>query len=202
MSSQSRVFVVGRMTAYQDELVSLVRSNHLTEYRCKTVGDYRRADAPSISGCLVLDSDTSDRDAILNEYHGDGELPRPVIYLADEFDIAIIARLHRSGVRILRKHPYDGHELLAAVHDCIAVDMEARAAAADREEWRRRKASLSEVESRVLEMLLDGRRNREISLAHGVSLSTTVARRARLMRKFGAANFVELLRRFYESTSN
>ena len=61
---------------------------------------------------------------------------------------------------------------------------------APRREWQRRIDSLGDSERFVLQMILIGMRDREISLQQGVSAGAIAARRRRLMKRLGAIKAV------------
>ncbi len=100
-----------------------------------------------------------------------------------------ILRKSRANV-FLRKSEFGARELPAAVSDGIAPDFADRAADVRRREWQSRINSLGDSERFVLQMILIGMRDREISLQQGVSAGAIAARRRRLIKKLGVHNVV------------
>ena len=82
--------------------------------------------------------------------------------------------------------------------ECFLVDLftavEQRSLQARQAEIATRLALLTPREHEVMEMVADGRSNKEIANALGVSAKTVEAHRARVMEKTGARSLAELVR--------
>lgn len=100
-----------------------------------------------------------------------------------------LLRKPRADV-FLPKSEFGARELPAAVSDGIAPGFAERAADGCRREWQSRINSLDDSERFVLQMILIGMRDREISLQQGVSAGAIAARRRRLIKKLGVNNAV------------
>ena len=93
----------------------------------------------------------------------------------------------------LQKHCFSETTLWESIHAAFARDAVQRAAYHRRQELVGRLQELSPRERQVLEMLVQGCDHRRISDDLNVSRRTVENRRARIMQKFGADTFPQLI---------
>jgi two-component system response regulator FixJ len=110
----------------------------------------------------------------------------PVVVVTGYGDVPMAVRAMRSGAVDFLEKPLDRQTLLDTVRTLLERDA-AQSRLFD--------LALTETEMRVLRFILDGRNNRDIAVAMHRSPRTVEAHRSNLMRKLGASNVVELLRR-------
>jgi len=79
---------------------------------------------------------------------------------------------------------------------CCAVlrDRNARARESEREEQQRRLEALTPREREVMELLVEGKANKEVADVLGLSVRTVEGHRARLMEKLGVNSLADLVR--------
>lgn len=90
--------------------------------------------------------------------------------------------------------PFTNEELQEAIEKLIEVDTQHRKNNAFKCETLNQVGALSEREREVLEMIYDGKMNKNIARRLNVSLRTVESDRARLFEKFGAESAVDLVR--------
>lgn len=96
------------------------------------------------------------------------------------------SHLHKPRARvILTKSEPGACEPPAGARRGVLPDVAERGADVRRREWQRRIDSLGDSERFVLQMILIGMRDSEISRQQGVSAGAIAARRRRLIKKLG-----------------
>jgi len=148
-----------------------------------------------VSSCALLDLDLPDQDgfAVLEQLQR-RQLPIPTIFTTGRSDIGTCVRAMRAGVVDFLIKPAGQHELLDAIARALAIATHWHAA---REEEARAcdlLARLTIRERQILELVLAGRRNKEIATALASQEATVKVHRSRLMRKLEARSLVELVR--------
>ena len=98
-----------------------------------------------------------------------------------------------QAVDFLEK-PIDHERLVAAIRDAFDRQSAARQAAGGHEEFRRRVASLTPREKQVMELIIEGRHNREIAETLGISARTVEVHKSRVMAKCAADSVPDLVR--------
>ena len=90
--------------------------------------------------------------------------------------------------------PFRDQILLDSVHRAIEMDAKQRGEASRLSDIRERLELLTPREKEVLELVVVGRRNKNISEELGITLSTVEAHRSRVMEKMEAGSLSELMR--------
>lgn len=122
------------------------------------------------------------------------ELKWPVIMLTAHGDAASARNALKAGAVDFIEKPVDDTVLLAAIEHAAAEAEAADAVAARRAETERRLARLTPREREVLAMVVDGRHNREVAQALGISPRTVEVYKARLMDKLDVERLPDLIR--------
>jgi FixJ family two-component response regulator len=120
--------------------------------------------------------------------------PLPIVFLTGHGDVTSSVRAMKAGASDFLEKPVKKEALLGAVRAALARDDAQRAEEAERRALRRRFESLSVREREVLEQVVAGRLNKQISAQIGISERTVKAHRASCMVKMGVGSVAELAR--------
>ncbi|MBK6008525.1 response regulator transcription factor [Ramlibacter ginsenosidimutans] len=147
------------------------------------------------AGCAVVDISMPGMDGLALQ----SELLRrhagpPLVFLSGLADVpACAAAMRRGAVDFLRK-PVDETELLAAVEAALARDARDRANRRTVQEVRERFDTLSPREREVVELVMEGRLNKQIAGDLDITEKTVKVHRARGMAKIGVRSVAALVR--------
>ena len=103
-------------------------------------------------------------------------------------------RAMKAGAVDFIEKPFNDQALLDSIRNALDFDEQQRSLQAQRAEIAARLAQLTPREHEVMEMVTDGRSNKEIAAELGVSAKTVEAHRARVMDKMQADSLAELVR--------
>jgi FixJ family two-component response regulator len=194
------VFIVDDDAGVRDSLAMLLE---LKGFRTRTfaaaeafLAEYR----PEWPGCLVLDL----RMPGMSGLELQADLARrgsalPVIIITAHGDVATTRSALKGGAVDFIEKPIDDEALVAAI--AAALDRDARerdraqAAAGAAERF----ARLTSREREVLALVAEGRHNREIAVALGISPRTVEVYKARLMEKLQVRRLPDLVRLVLEN---
>jgi len=109
----------------------------------------------------------------------------PVIVMTAYADVAMAVRAFKLGASDLIEKPFGADSLLAAVKEAFEND--------DRPYTSPRQL-LTETERQVLQLVLQGKNNKEIARSRHCSIRTIEDERSHIMRKPGARNLIDLVR--------
>jgi len=118
----------------------------------------------------------------------------PIIFLSGFATITIAVRAMKAGAFDVIEKPYDPQSLIDRVNAAVAEDQRRRTELAQTAPIRNRLSLLTPREREVLLCLLDGLPNKEIAVKLNVSQRTVEIHRARVMLKFEARCFADLVR--------
>jgi two-component system, LuxR family, response regulator FixJ len=109
-------------------------------------------------------------------------------------DVAMAVKSMKAGAVDFIEKPFHDEDLLRSIRRALDEDERRRASQAARAEIATRLAELTPREHEVMAMVTDGKANKDIAAALGVSAKTVEAHRARVMEKMRADSLAELVR--------
>ena len=146
-------------------------------------------------GCLVLDIRMPGMTGLeLQRKLSDDGVAIPVVMISGHADVRIAVEAMTLGAVSLLEKPFRLDELLGHLRRAIEKDRadresQSRSAAADA-----RLAALTPKEREVLQLIAEGKTNREMADELGLSVRAVEDRRARLMRKVNVRSVAELIK--------
>lgn len=151
--------------------------------------------APRGPGCLIFDVRMPGQSGLdlYEELVARGERT-PVIFITAYGDVPMAIRAMKSGAAEFVEKPFNRQVLLDRVQRAVNADEARLRLAADHETIRRRFERLTDKERAVLDLLEEGRPNKAISAALGITPRAVEMRRASLMKKLEVRTLAELLR--------
>lgn len=194
-SNKGVVFIVDDDEAMRNSLRWLIESvGH-------TVETYGSAQAfldnhyPGRSGCLLLDVRMPGMSGLeLQSQLESHDIRLPVIILTGHGDVGMAVKAMKAGALDFIEKPFDDELLLAAIEKALTEDAEKRVERASRAEILARMGQLTKRENQVMEMVTNGKSNKEIAADLSVSAKTVEAHRAHVMEKMEAGSLAELVR--------
>lgn len=192
---QATVFVVDDDNAMRSSLKWLIESVGLGVESFASADEFLDSYYPGRAGCLLLDVRMPGMSGLeLQEYLNAHDIRIPVIIITGHGDVHMAVRAMKSGAVDFIEKPFNDELLLDAIRNALMLDERRRGHRAERAELAARLEQLTPREHEVMEMVADGRSNKEIANALGVSAKTVEAHRARVMEKMEARSLAELVR--------
>jgi FixJ family two-component response regulator len=192
---QSIVYIVDDDPDMRDSLRWLMKTVGLRAQTFASASEFLREFTPNGPGCVILDvrmPGTSGLD-LFEELVTRGE-GLPVIFITAYADVPMAVRAMKSGAVEFVEKPFNRQTLLDKVQRAIKDDTERRSRVAARERLAARFQRLTDKEREVLELIKDGRPNKEIASRLQITPRAVELRRSSLMRKLGVRSLIELLR--------
>lgn len=147
------------------------------------------------AGCLVLDIPLSGMDGLtLQALLRERQIDVPIIFVTRIGDISIATRAMRMGAYDFLEKPVDAAALRERVTTAIEKDIKRCQRAAWRSEISGWMDELSDRELTVLDLILDGRLNRQIATDLGIARDTVEDHRSRIMAQMRVSSVAELVR--------
>jgi len=192
---QSIVYIVDDDPDMRDSLRWLMKTVGLRAQTFASASEFLREFAPNGPGCVILDvrmPGTSGLDLFEDLVtRGEG---LPVIFITAYADVPMAVRAMKSGAVEFVEKPFNRQTLLDKVQRAIKDDTERRSRVAAREKLAASFQRLTDKEREVLELIKDGRPNKEIASRLQITPRAVELRRSSLMRKLGVRSLIELLR--------
>jgi two-component system response regulator FixJ len=194
-TAEPMVYVVDDDDAMRSSLKWLIESVGLRVETFGSADEFLSCYYPGRTGCLLLDVRMPGMSGLdLQEYLANRHIQLPVIIITGHGDVPMAVRAMKAGALDFIEKPFNDEALLDAIRRALALAVEQRTVQARQADIATRLALLTPREHEVMEMVADGRSNKEIANALGVSAKTVEAHRARVMEKTGARSLAELVR--------
>jgi RNA polymerase sigma factor (sigma-70 family) len=188
------VFVVDDNAAVRKSLERLFEAAGLTTESHATSKAFLAAWAPSRSGCLVLDLQLRGESGLdlLDELRA-RRAALPVIVLTGHGSVPASVRALKAGAVDFLEKPAPPAELVARVHEALALARRQNEEESERALVARRVDRLTARERQVARLLVEGRTSKQIAAALGVSVRTVEGHRSRLLERMQVASATELI---------
>jgi len=195
VSEPGTVFIIDDDEAVRDSLSWLVRSAGLQAETFASADEFLRDFGRDRPGCLILDIRMPGMNGLeLQSALGGRQFRLPIIIISGHADVPMAVRALKAGAFDFIEKPFNDELLLDLVQRALEQDRRAREDLAEVEQWRSRIDSLTPREREVLELVVGGASNKQISSELGVSTKTVEAHRARVMDKLEAESLSHLVR--------
>ncbi len=195
MSDSARVFIVDDDQEVRDAMQLLMESVGLPVSTFESAQAYLQQFNPEQAGCLVLDVRMPGMSGLdLQTRLASEQLHPPIIIITGHGDVPMAVRAVQAGALDFIEKPFNDQVLLDSVHRAIEQDAEQRGQASILADIKARWERLTPREREVLELVIDGKRNKVIAFELDVSQSTVEAHRAKVMEKMEAGTLSDLMR--------
>jgi two-component system response regulator FixJ len=194
-ASAPTVFIVDDEAAVAESLRWLIESVGLRVETFSAASEFLARYRPDCAGCLVLDvrMPTMSGLELQDRLKGQG-VSLPIIFVTGHGGVQTAVRALKGGAIDFIEKPFDDQRMLDLVQKALALDAETRRHTAAQAGAAARYASLSARECEVLELLVEGKTNKAIARALGLSAKTVEGYRANVMQKMAAPTVPHLVR--------
>lgn len=117
----------------------------------------------------------------------------PVIFVTGHATVPVIVRVMREGALSVLEKPIVEQELWDKIQEALRLDNQQRQERQYAEQLKTRFAAVTAKEHMVLELLLEGKTNKDIAKELEIAIRTVELRRNGLMKKLEARSLVELV---------
>ncbi len=196
MSAQSAtVFVVDDDQAVRQSLEMLIKSVGHTVQTYRSAQDFLDAYDTEKPGCLVLDIRMPGMSGLeLQKTLRQRHIDIPTIFITGHGDVPVAVRALKDGAFEFLEKPFSKQMLLEHIRDAIKADEERRTQRGASNKMEARMSSLTERERQVMDLVVEGKVNKEIAAALGLSKKTVEVHRANVMQKLQADSIAELVK--------
>jgi two-component system response regulator DctR len=208
------VYLVDDEDVVRDALAWLLRSRRLlsegfggAEAFLQHLAAQRRDDAqdrkswPDAPSCLVLDvrmPGTSGLELFERLIEQELLAALPVIFLTGHGDVPTAVAAVKRGAFDFVEKPFSNNLLVDRVEQALQLSAAELARRREQRALARRVAELTEREAEVMRLVVEGRPNKLIADALGISVRTVEVHRARVFEKMNVKSAVELANRLRE----
>jgi two-component system response regulator DctR len=194
VTTEQSVFIVEGESLARDMIVGVAKSMGVSAEGYDSAENFLARFDRTHGGCLVLDLWLGGMSGVdLLDVMGRDGICLPTIVVTASVDVPLVVQVMQSGVLTVLEKPFRVQELRDALRQALSLDAQRRHNGARAVDVRSQLASLTPDERRVLDLILAGKTNKEISKELALRLRTVEARRQSLMAKLKAGSLAELV---------
>jgi FixJ family two-component response regulator len=195
MNIPGYVFLVDDDYAVRDSLGLVFETAGLAYRTFDSAEQFLQSECTSMPGCLVLDMNMPG----LKGHELQAELTRrniqlPIIFLTAFGDIPMTVRAIKAGAVDFLTKPVPSKLLLERIYAALEQQQKLQEQQSVKQAVSDRLNSLTTRELELLPLVLAGHSNKEIARKLGISHRTIEIHRARIFKKTGAHNLLDLVR--------
>jgi FixJ family two-component response regulator len=191
--TDSQVFVVDDDDSVCRALARLIQS---AGYKVQTFGSARaflaRMRAVTDPACLVLDVQMPDFSGL--ELQRELNASMPIVFVTGHGDIPMTVGAMKAGAIDFLSKPVHDADLLRAIERALDRAVQTHAIRSEADALRRRADRLTPREREVMELVVEGRMNKQVASQLGTAEQTIKIHRARVMTKMEAMSLADLVR--------
>jgi two-component system, LuxR family, response regulator FixJ len=193
-SQEPTVFIVDDDSAVLRSLTALVEVVFPKVKAYGSAAEFLASFQPSCPGCLVLDVAMPGLNGLeLQRKLTQDKIDLPIVFITGHGNVQMAVCAMQAGAVNFLEKPFPEQELWDSIRKALELDAHNRRRRARRQRVEERLAILSEGERAVLNLVIEGKLNKEIAAELKLSNRTVEDRRARLMKKMGAHSVAELV---------
>jgi len=193
-SQESTVFLIDDDPAVLRSLTALVEVVFPKVKSYNSAAEFLAAYQTQCHGCLVLDVAMPGMNGLeLQRKLIQEKIDLPIVFITGHGNVQMAVNAMQAGAVNFLEKPFHEQELWDSIRKALEIDAQNRRRRARRHRVEERLALLSEGERAVLNLIIEGKLNKEIATELGLSNRTVEDRRARLMKKMGARSVAELV---------
>jgi len=193
------IFVVDDDEAVRLSTEMLIRSMGLRVESFESAAEFLEDFDPQQPGCVILDIRMPGMSGLELQEHINGiGATIPIVFVTGHGDVPMAVTAMKAGAVDFIQKPFRDQELIDRVHAALDRDSENREQSRAKEKIQAHVDLLTTRELEVMNLVVDGRANKEIAFDLGLSPRTVEIHRARVMSKMNAGSLPDLVRKYLD----
>jgi FixJ family two-component response regulator len=195
MIDEPTVFIVDDDPAVIALVTELAGAIGLKAQSWPSADAFLAAYAPTGPGCLVLDIRMAGMSGLqLQKELKQQAATLPIILITGHADVRMAVEAMKAGALEFFEKPFRMQDLCDKIQEAVKLDRDKWQRRKERENAESRIGSLTPAEREVMQLIADGKTNKEIAAELDLSLRAVEDRRARMMKRLQVKSRAELLR--------
>jgi len=187
------VFIIEDEPEVRSALQCLFESIHLNVEAFENANDFLENYDSKKSGCLILDVRLPGMSGLeLLEHLKDQKIHLPVIIISGYGDVQMAIRAMKAGAKEFIEKPFNEQHLLELVQKYMEQVQHNLSYDIINEQVKR----LSERERQILDLIIEGKLNKQIAHELSISISTVEAHRSNIMHKMEVKQLAQLIKSY------
>ncbi len=195
MEGKPTIYIVDDDESVRRSLRWLIESVHYSVEEFASGEAFLAHYEPSGPACLILDIRMNGlKGPEVQQALMDRGYTLPIIVMTGHGDVRTCTKAFKLGAFDFIEKPANDQLLIDAIHKALAADAAQRRQECTDADLRARLAQLTPRESEVIDLIVNGKNQKQIALELNIGFQTVAKHRAKVFAKLGLNNDVELTR--------
>ncbi|MES9834194.1 MAG: response regulator [Candidatus Thiodiazotropha sp. DIVDIV] len=195
MNKQQTIYIVDDEEPVRRALTLLAKADGLRSKCYSSALDFLKDIENIDNGCLLLDVCMPEMTGPeLQDELNERGVKLPIIVITGHGDIPVAVRAMQAGAQDFIEKPFNSEDLMERVHKCLNIMEKLDENELQKLEAGRLIAKLTPREHQIMDLLVTGRRNKEIARELFISFRTVELHRAKIMDKLEAKSLSDVVR--------
>jgi FixJ family two-component response regulator len=196
MKEKATIFVIDDDLSIRKAVSYLLKSEGYEVETFESAEKFLASKTSSCIGCIVLDIRMKDMNGLeLQEELIKKHLNLPIVFITGHGDIAMSVKAMKKGAYDFLTKPFNDEIFLNTVKNAIEKCHNELSSKKEKEEIFEKMITLTEREKEILEYIIAGFLNKQISAKLGIAEQTVKIHRGHIMRKLGVESVADLVRK-------
>ena len=195
MQNEPVVHIVDDDDAVRDALQMLMTSENIAAKTYASAEDFITQKNIKKPGCLLLDVRMPGMNGLqLLEQLKKNDISLPVILITGHGDISMAVQAMKDGAADFIEKPFNNERLLNTIKVCLDDCINLNSKTEERKQMQQKIATLTRREREIMNLLVEGKKNKLIAQELGISTRTVELHRAKVMEKLHANSLSDIVR--------
>jgi two-component system, LuxR family, response regulator FixJ len=195
MNREQTIYIVDDEEPVRRALTLLAKADGLKSKCYSSARDFLNDIEKLDAGCLLLDVCMPEMTGPeLQEELNERGVKIPIIVITGHGDIPVAVRAMQAGAQDFIEKPFNSEDLMDRVHKCLSTVVKIDEMEQQKLEAGRLIEKLTPREHQIMDLLVTGRRNKEIARELFISFRTVELHRAKIMEKLDAKSLSDVVR--------
>lgn len=194
-TSEMTVFLIDDDPDVRDALTLLLKQDNLTVESFGSAYAFLDICHPEMQGCAIVDLNMPGMNGIqLQEELAQRDIPLPIVFLTGSGNIPLSVKAIKAGALDFLTKPVTHEKLLSSIQIALMESQRLQCRRKTNQHYQEILSVLTQRENDVMKLALEGQTSKKIANHLGISHRTVEIHKARLMKKTGAENILDLAR--------
>ncbi len=200
MDNSKLVYIIDDDKFVREGIESLLKTVNLNSQSFSNCNDFLDSFSPDQNSCLLLDIRMPGMSGLMLQQHlRQKNIKIPIIVITGHADVSIAVTALQNGAFDFIEKPFNDQRLIESITKALQFDAVTKEKQNLVNKYQKKIEKLSKREIQVMDMLTEGKCNKQVAAELEISYKTADYHRQKLLRKMNVQGIVELTKQKMEA---
>ncbi len=200
MDNSKLVYIIDDDKFVREGIEALLKTVNLNSQSFSNCNDFLDSFSPDQNSCLLLDIRMPGMSGLMLQQHlRQKNIKIPIIVITGHADVSIAVTALQNGAFDFIEKPFNDQRLIESITKALQLDAVTKEKQNLVNKYQKKIEKLSKREIQVMDMLTEGKCNKQVAAELEISYKTADYHRQKLLRKMNVQGIVELTKQKMEA---